>query len=199
MHERIIYLYERHAQTWDKQRRGGHFIEEPWLECFIGWLAEGAAVLDVGCGNGEPIGRHLVEKGFAVTGLDSASSLIGIARRRFPAQEWIVGDMRELALERRFQGIIAWHSFFHLSPEDQRPMFARFAGHLEPGGVLMFTSGPEHGEVIGEWQGEPLYHGSLDPEEYRQLLATNGFALVDYRIRDRECGSATVWLARKSG
>ena len=42
-------------------------------------------------------------------------------------------------------------------------MFPRFAAHAQPGAPLMFTSGSEAGEAIGEWQGEPLYHASLEP------------------------------------
>lgn len=38
-------------------------------------------------------------------------------------------------------------------------MFPVFAAHAAPGAVLMFTSGPTAGEAIGEWEGEPLYHG----------------------------------------
>lgn len=33
-------------------------------------LRPAAAVLDVGCGSGRPLTRHLVERGFRVTGLD---------------------------------------------------------------------------------------------------------------------------------
>jgi hypothetical protein len=106
--------------------------------------------------------------------------------------------MRTLDLGRRFDGLLAWHSFFHLHPEDQRPMFARFAAHARPGAALMFTSGWSHGEAIGRWQGEPLYHGSLAAEDYSRLLVENGFAILDHRVRDPECGDATVWLARMS-
>ena len=78
-------------------------------------------------------------------------------------------------------------------------MIARFAAHCGEGGALMFTSGGSHGESIGEWRGEPLYHGSLDPTEYEALLEGNGFTLVEHRLRDPECGHATVWLARRAG
>jgi hypothetical protein len=77
-------------------------------------------------------------------------------------------------------------------------MFARFAAHAAAGAPLMFTSGPEHGEAIGEWIGEPLYHGSLDPADYEALLADNGFTIVERRLRDPECGGATIWLALRS-
>jgi hypothetical protein len=63
----------------------------------------------------------------------------------------------------------------------------------------MFTSGDEAGVRVGEWVGEPLYHASLAPEEYRALLESEGFTVLDYRPRDPECGYATIWLARREG
>lgn len=195
-HERIVGLYEENAAAWDRLR-GRELVERPWIDRFTAELPEGGTVLDIGCGSGEPIGRHLVEQGFALTGVDSSPSLIALCRERLPAAEWIVADMRTLDLQRRFDGLIAWHSFFHLSPDDQRPMFARFAAHLKPGGVLTFTSGHGSGVRLGEWQGEPLYHASLDPAEYEALLAASGFSVLDRRLRDPECGEATVWLGQR--
>ena len=196
--DRIVGLYEENAETWDRQR-GRELIERAWLERFAELVPEGGSVLDLGCGSGEPIARWLIERGFWVTGIDSSSSLIKLCRARFPDQEWIVGDMRALDLGRRFDGLIAWHSFFHLTADVQRAMFPRFAAHARPAAALMFTSGPEAGEAIGEWQGEPLHHASLDPAEYEALLAANGFALVARTLRDGACGDATVWLASLTG
>lgn len=195
--ERIVGLYEEHAAAWDRQR-GRDLHEAAWLERFGTLIPERGTVLDIGCGMGEPVARWFIERGHRLTGVDSAPSLISMARRRFPDEEWIVGDMRALDLDRQFDGVLAWHSFFHLSPDDQRPMFARFAAHAAPGAPLMFTSGPEHGDAIGEWMGEPLYHGSLAPADYEALLAQNGFAVVDHRVRDPECGESTIWLAVRS-
>jgi hypothetical protein len=47
-------------------------------------------------------------------------------------------------------------------------MFSIFRLHAAPGAALMFTSGPSHGEVVGQLEGEPLYHASLDAAAYRQ-------------------------------
>jgi 2-polyprenyl-3-methyl-5-hydroxy-6-metoxy-1,4-benzoquinol methylase len=195
--ERIIGLYEENAAAWDRMR-GRDLHERHWLDRFLTDVRPGGAILDIGCGMGEPIARDLIERGLAVTGLDSSPSLIAVARERFPAHEWAVADMRGLDLGRRFDGLLAWHSLFHLSPDDQRPMFARFAAHAAPGAPLMFTSGIEHGEAIGEWMGEPLYHGSLDAAEYEALLAANGFKTVAHEVRDPACGHSTIWLAIKS-
>jgi 2-polyprenyl-3-methyl-5-hydroxy-6-metoxy-1,4-benzoquinol methylase len=193
--ERVVDLYERTAAEFDRARTKSLF-ETPWLDRFAALLPDGGSVLDVGCGSGEPIARYLIESGFSVRGVDSSPSLISMCRERFPDQEWLVGDMRELDLGRRFDGIIAWHSLFHLTPDDQRSTLIRLTEHLDGNGALMFTSGPEAGEIVGEWQREPLYSASLDPNEYEQLLQANGLHLVERRFNDEECGGASVWLAQ---
>lgn len=101
-----------------------------------------------------------------------------------------------LALGRRFNGLLAWNSFFHLPAGDQHAMFRTFREHAEPQAALMFTSGPKSGEAIGNWQGEQLYHASLDPEDYCQLLDAEGFQVVDHVPEDPDCGRQTVWLAQ---
>jgi SAM-dependent methyltransferase len=199
MNERIIGLYEDNAAAWDGLRAPEAVLEQGWLERFAVGLPTGAEVLDIGCGSGQPIARWLIGRGFHLTGIDSSPSLIEICRGRFPQAAWHVADMRKLALGRRFDGLIAWHSFFHLEPGDQPRMFERFAGHSRRGAILMFTSGCSEGVRIGEWQGQPLYHASLDPQDYRRLLRDNGFELLEHRPRDPECGEATVWIARFAG
>lgn len=196
--ERIVELYERHADAWEQRRgRPQPLMEKDWLDRFTALVPAGGAILDIGCGSAKPIAAHLIGQGFAVTGIDSSSSMIEMCQDRFPAQRWLVADMRRLALRASFGGIIAWDSFFHLSPEDQRPMFPVFRAHTAPGAPLLFTSGPRHGDAIGSFEGEPLYHGSLDPNEYRTLLEANDFAIVEHVVEDPACGGHTVWLARR--
>lgn len=190
----IIDLYERHAQSYDHDRARST-MERPWLDRLIERLPKHGRVLDIGCGMGEPIAAYLIECGLRVTGVDASSSLIALCRARFPDHEWIVGDMRALALNQRFDAILAWDSFFHLTMDDQRAMFSRFADHAQPGAPLMFTSGPRAGTAMGEYHGEPLHHASLAPEEYRALLAQNGFGVTAFEPDDESCGGHTIWLA----
>jgi len=78
-------------------------------------------------------------------------------------------------------------------------MFGDFGRLAAPGAVLMFTSGPGLGEAIGEFEGRPLYHGSLEGAEYRELLGGSGFEVVRNVVEDDGCGGATVWLAKQTG
>ncbi len=194
--DRIIDLYQRRAREW-AEARGTTLFERPWLDRFTALLPPGGRVLDIGCGSGEPIARHLIEQQFAVTGVDSAPAMIAMCAARFPSATWQVADMRELALGRHFDGLLAWDSFFHLRPENQRAMFPIFGAHAAPNAALMFTSGTSLGEAIGTFHGEPLYHGSLHPAEYRALLAEQGFTVVSHAVEDPTCGGHTIWLAQR--
>ncbi|MEZ5316851.1 MAG: methyltransferase domain-containing protein [Vicinamibacterales bacterium] len=194
----IPALYERHARAYDHDR-GRSLFEQAWLDRLLALVPAGGEVLDVGCGMAEPIARYVIGAGFRVTGIDSAPSLIALCRTRFPDSTWLVGDMRQLDLGCRFDGIVAWDSFFHLHPDDQRAMFPRFAAHAGTDAPLLFTSGTAHGEAIGSYQGEPLYHGSLDRAEYERLLAGHGFRVEAHVENDPDCGGHTVWLTRRCG
>jgi len=198
--ERIIGLYRRHARAWATargNRPGQDLMEAGWLDCFRGLVPPSAAVLDLGCGTGEPMARWLAERGCEVTGVDAAPEMIAFCRDRMPGQAWCVADMQSLSLGRVFDGILAWDSFFHLCHDDQRRMFPVFRQHAAPRAALMFTSGPSHGEAIGTFEGEPLYHASLDAAEYRALLEANGFGVVAHAVEDPACGHHTIWLAQR--
>jgi len=76
-------------------------------------------------------------------------------------------------------------------------MFRTFRRLAAPRAVLMFTSGTSLEEASGQLEGRPLYHGSLDRDEYRQLLNANGFTVKRHVENDPACGGATVWLAQR--
>jgi SAM-dependent methyltransferase len=192
----IIGLYQRKAQDWIENRACSTLFEKPWLDRFRALLPPAAPVLDIGCGSAQPMAAYLIGLGHPVVGVDSSPAMIDACRQHFPAQQWLVADMRTLALQRTFSGMLAWDSFFHLCPDDQRGMFPVFRAHALPGAALMFTSGPAHGEAIGSLAGEPLYHASLNPDEYRSLLDRNGFRVVTHVAEDAGCGGHTIWLAQ---
>jgi SAM-dependent methyltransferase len=200
---RIVGHYEKDAVAWDRDRQNGRdrqnrrWIDKVWHDRFIDSLGRGASVLDLGCGSGRPVAEYMVERELCVTGVDTSPTMISFCRDRLPDQEWIVADMRQLALSRRFDGILAFDSFFHLNHDDQRRMFAIFADHGSAGTILMFNAGPGHSEAVGEYKGDPLYHASLSPAEYEALTAQFGFQVLQHVANDVEAGGRTVWLCRK--
>lgn len=183
---------------WFDQNRSQELFEKAYLDKVITYLPVGATILDLGCGTGQPIAQYCIERGFAIVGIDGSVQLINRAQKYFPLQTWIVGDMRQIDLRQQFGAIIAWHSLFHLPVQDQRNMFAIFAKHVTSGGILLFTSGPQAGEVWSDNGGQMLYHASLSADEYKSLLAQYGFVLLSHTVEDPHCGGATVWMAQKN-
>ncbi len=194
--ENIYQNYDK-ISDWFDTHRSRDLFEKSWLDKAIKLLPKNTHILDLGCGMGEPITSYFLKKGCVVTGLDSSKKLILLAKSRYPEVEFIVSDMRTLNLTKKFHFIIAWHSFFHLQPKDQRAMFEVFKSYLNINGVLLFTSGTEAGEVWSNNGGENLYHSSLSPGEYKNLLNEHNFRLIDHKLSDPECGGATVWLAMR--
>lgn len=182
---------------WFFENRYRGILEKTWLDRLIAITGKGAQILDLGCGTGVPIMGYLLEQGLEVTGADASYRMLEIAKYQFASATLIQADMRQLSLNRKFDAIIAWHSFFHLPPEDQPLMFSIFKNHLRKGGVLLFTSGKEHGEAWGMNNGVNLYHGSLDATQYQTLLESHGFRILHYQEDDPEC-YATVWMAQLS-
>ncbi len=189
-------VYRNHALVWDKNRDKSLF-EKAWLDRISEYMPEQSDVLDVGCAAGEPIARYFIERGHCVTGVDTSLPLLEMAQDRFPDHTWKHMDMRELELDRTFDAVIAFNSFFHLKADEQRQTFGRFAAHLKPGGVLWFTSGPSAGEVLGTVAGQQVYHASLAPEEYRDLLETHGFHEPLFVPEDASCNHHSLWLAKR--
>jgi len=196
MPERITEHYERHAHAFDNARRT-RFVERAWLDRFLLGVPKGAPVLDLGCGAGEPIARYLHDHGHPITGVDGSEAMITLCRTRFPRERWIATDMRRVALDTMFGGIVAWDSLFHLPADDQLALIERLAPWLSPGGTLLFNTGPARGIAMGCQFGEKIHHASADPAEYRAVFARTGLFELAYKPEDAATGGRSVWLARR--
>lgn len=189
-------VYERQAGRFDAERPKS-LHEREWLERFLDLVEPGGRILDLGCGAGEPIAAHMMREGFDVVGYDASAAMLEIARARHPHGDWRRGDMRDLDLLERFDGILAWNSFFHLMPDEQRDVLSRIARHMNRGAALMLTVGPRASEETGWVGGEAVYHASLSPTEYRERLAAGDVDVLELVLEDPSCDDQTVLLGRK--
>jgi SAM-dependent methyltransferase len=190
-------VYARNGLRYDQERSRALF-ERAWLDRFLALMPPRPTVLDVGCGAGAPISEYLIARGCGLTGIDTSVPMLRLARERFPQANWLETDMRCLDLLRRFDGIIGWHSFFHLTPDEQKETLVCFAAHLNEVGTLMLTVGPRASETIGHVGGDRVYHASLAPDDYGAILAGLDMRIVRFVVEDPECDYATVLLARKN-
>jgi len=197
----VLSTYEKNAAEYAATRSRVLF-EKPILDRMLGVTPRNQAkrtLLDLGCGPGVPIAQYLSERGLVVTGVDGAATMIDLFRQNVPLATAYHEDMRGLALDRTFDAILAWDSFFHLSADEQQEMFLILARHAAPNAALLFTTGSEAGERWGQVAGDAVYHASLSPEDYRAHLSEVGFHVIDHRAEDPTMHGHTTWLARFVG
>lgn len=192
----LLATYRRQASRFDAERSKSLF-ERNWLDRFAALIPSRGRILDMGCGSGDPIASYFMQQGFRVTGVDFAPEMLALARRTKPEGDWREVDMRSMQLGESFDGVVAWNSFFHLTPGEQRTAMPLLLDHVTATGAFMATVGPSAGEAWGEVGGEPVYHGSLAFEEYEEILAARGFAVSAFVPTDPDCRGHTVLLASR--
>jgi SAM-dependent methyltransferase len=165
----------------------------PELTALIASLTPGAAVLDIGCGNGIPLTAALVDAGCDVFAIDSSEKMLAHFRRNLPDVGVTCAAIQTCDFDsRRFDAVLAWGVIFHLTPEEQRTAFAKVASVLKPGGRFLFTSGDVDGSIEGQMNGVTFKYFSLDVEGYRCLLVEHGMKLIDVH---QDSGGNTYYLA----
>jgi cyclopropane fatty-acyl-phospholipid synthase-like methyltransferase len=162
-------------------------------------LAPGARVLDVGCGNGLPITRVLLDAGHRVVGLDSSREMLTRFRANLPNTPAIRGLVQDCAfIDRVFDAAVAWGVIFHLTQTDQAKAFAAVSHVLREGALFLFTAGDAEdveGGSVGTMNGVTFHYFSFSIDGYRSLLRKTGFRLVDVH---KDAGENTYYLAQKS-
>lgn len=120
------------------------YLRNPVLNALSRSCSSGAAVLDIGCGNGA-MSAIVAAAGYNVVGIDPSRSGIAEAKNSFPQIEFITGDVSvELprAMHGAFDAVISTEVIEHLLLPRQLMERAREA--LKPGGTLVVST-PFHG------------------------------------------------------
>ena len=106
-----------------------------YRDSFFGLLPSApAAVLEAGCGEGR-VTRDLRARGYEVTGLDVAPTLVGAARDADPSGTYVVGDAAALPFgDASFDLVVSYNSLIDV---DDMPAAVAEAGRvLRPGGCF---------------------------------------------------------------
>ncbi len=199
----LASVYDAFAATYDANR--GRFDMTEILEDFYARLDPApGALLDLGCGAGEPFATTFLQRGWSVVGVDFSAAMLRLARRYAPAMQGIHGDMRQVGFEPgRFDAVTIIYALFHLPSGDHAPMLSKVHDWLKPGGRVLFTyagkdyTGHETFDGYKEFLGRQLYYGHKTPEALRRVLDDVGFELEAAHYRDVG-GERFLWItARK--
>jgi SAM-dependent methyltransferase len=166
-----------------------------WLRDLDARLADGANVLELGCGRGVPGTRELARR-HRVTGVDISAVQIELARHHVPEASFVHADGVDLEVAPgSLDAVVALYFFGHVPVHEQRDLLHRITGWLKDGGLLLATFGAgEPGEdVDGDWLGAPMFFASLGADSYPPLLREAGLdVLREEVVVQREPGHGDV-------
>ena len=166
--ERLLALnrgfYQRAARSFSETRRA------PWpgwarlLERFT--EASAVSVLDLGCGHGRFL-AELERRGLArdYLGVDSSGALLELARTRHPGARFLEADATALAIEERFDLVVAFGLLHHLPSFELRARFIRHFAPLVRDVVFAGEGRSDIGALI-------FLAGKASPEQLRDKLAS---------------------------
>jgi cyclopropane fatty-acyl-phospholipid synthase-like methyltransferase len=161
--------YNSIAEQWSEAREEQD-ISEVVVE-FAGKIKRGGKILDIGCGTGYPIAKYFSDNGFMVTGIDISEKLLQRAiDRNIKNAEFQLCDFFNFKPVEKYDGIIAFDSFFHFEKEKQDKIYAMVSGWMEKGSRILFTHGNRDGEISGTMFGETFYYSALETEHVHTLL-----------------------------
>lgn len=143
----------------------------------------GRTVVDAGCGSGRAV-AELAERGARAVGVDLDPEMIAVARERWPAGEFHVGDACELPLETGSASYYRADKVLHMLDDPARAV-AEARRVLAPGGRAVLLG--QDWDTIAIDSDEPettrrLVHAKADSfpsprvaRRYRNLLLDAGF------------------------
>lgn len=167
--------YEEHAHEfmqWREQSQIGVSTILQWSSL----LRPQSSVLDLGCGSGKPIATILAQRGYAMYGIDTSSSLVEAYLRQVKNASAACESIESSRFfDRQFDAAIAIGLIFLLPEATQIQLLRRLASSLTIDGHLLFTAPIQ----VHSWK--DVLTGadslSLGRESYLRIGAEAGFKL----------------------
>lgn len=197
--DQIIAGYNRIARTYAQQQESLFPSYEAGR--FSKYLRPHAKLLDIGCASGRDV-KQLTELGFTVTGIDLSINLLSIARKKYPALDFLKMDMEQVTFQpNMFDGIWANAVFHHIEKQNMQKTLVCWSTILKTEGYIFITTkkGYDTRTITESFSsGIAREFTLLLPEELDLLLITAGLRkkeLYVFNEKDRfASGRDLLWI-----
>ncbi len=122
----IFNSYDKVANWYEANKLDNFSEKEPFLSYIVNLLDQNSHILDLGCGTGVPIAKYFYDLGYKITAIDGSFEMIKKIKHNLPHVYDLNINMLDIdkELNSKFDAIIMWDSLFHLSPNEQKMIFA---------------------------------------------------------------------------
>ncbi|MDR5589081.1 class I SAM-dependent methyltransferase [Christiangramia sp. SM2212] len=171
--------YEKNAETFLKLR--GHVNNTIGVEEVRKWtqsLPDKSRVLDLGCGNGFPLTKILVDHDLDVYAIDASESLCRDFKKNFPETSIACETAENSELFKlKFDAILSWGLIFLLTEKEQEALIKKVSEALFINGRYLFTAPWQKTRWKDTLTGEDSV--SLGRNRYKELLNSAGLIVLD--------------------
>ncbi len=200
--------YDQIAGQWHTNFRGQVYVDRVlgYVDKILKGLPPETKILDLGCGTGNPIAKHIIQKGFRLVGVDQSEKMLEIAKTVVPEAQLIHADMESVQFNDKFGAIVAWDSIFHVERKNHSAIFHKLSNSLEIGGRLFLSAGgsdpvsddPSAEGFTSEMFGHIFYYSGYAPDVTRKLLVAEGFEIEVWEVDDPSSRGHIAVIARKT-
>lgn len=170
---------------------------QQFLTEFETYLKPGSRILDLGCGCGIPVAKHLAQN-HQMTGVDISEVQVVRAKDLVPAGHFLQADMTELDFpDGSFDAVVSFFAIIHVPIAEQPALFAKIARWLGPDGHLLATVGfKEWTGTNPDWHGGEMYWSHAGRETYESWLRDAGFTVLAERFLPEGAGGHAIFMAK---
>ena len=177
--DETLNTYNKIAKKYDEEY-GNDFSDTPYIDLFLEHVT-GNRILDIGCGPGN-LSKYVADNGYEVDAIDYSEEMIKIARNKVKNVNFMQMDMRQITINKKYNGIMLAYSLFHISKSEVGSVISKYYNLLEDKGVILI--------ILQEGEGEEYVKENLDKnlnkfisfysfEEIEKILNDNGFKIIN--------------------
>lgn len=173
-----IDTYNLIASEYDNEF-GTDYSDAPYIDKFLESL-NGKEILDIGCGLGN-LTNYMNEHGFNVIGIDLSDEMLKIAKSKYKHITFKKMDMREINIDKQFDGISLLYSLFHLTKMEVEIVLPKYYNLLKENGKMLVILQDGDGEKVVK---EPLnknlsmFVNYYNLEEITNILKKHNFNII---------------------
>ena len=171
--DETLNTYNKIAKKYDEEY-GNDLSDAPYIDLFLSYI-KGNKILDIGCGPGT-LSKYIADKGYKVDAIDYSEEMIKIAKNKVKNVDFFQMDMRNITIEKKYNGIMLAYSLFHISKQDVRDSLLKYHDILEDDGIMLI--------ILQEGIGEEFVKENLNTE-LKKFINYYSFDEIEQVLNDR--------------
>jgi cyclopropane fatty-acyl-phospholipid synthase-like methyltransferase len=185
--------YDRAAEAYADLETTTAWPRMRWLHKVLNQLSPGSALLDLGCGSGNPADIEIAKQ-HHVTGVDVSLTQITLAQKYVPTGHFIHADVATITFpEASFDAVVSFYTLEHLPRTEHARILHNIHHWLRPDGYfLLGTEAADVQGAVSEWLGVPMFFSSFDADTLVQLIQEAGFTIHESTVEIQREGDTEI-------